>query len=81
MHDGAQAHFSHAVRDVNTYHNGQTGKGPTAWPSRSPGLNLLDFYLWGHVHILVYAALVDNEEVPVRLSATTPVSLNGCGGP
>jgi hypothetical protein len=28
----------------------------------SPDLNSLDFYLWGHLKTLVYAAPVDNEE-------------------
>jgi hypothetical protein len=34
----------------------------TAWPPRSPDLNPLDVYLWGHLKTLVYAAPVDNEE-------------------
>jgi hypothetical protein len=65
MHDGAPAHFSRAARDVlnNTYHYGWTGRGgPTAWPPRSPDLDPLDFYLWGHLKPLVYAAPVDKEE-------------------
>jgi hypothetical protein len=33
-----------------------------SWPPRSPDLNPLDFYMWGHVTTLVYAAPVDNEE-------------------
>jgi hypothetical protein len=50
-------------------------------------LNPLDFYLWKHLKALMYAALVDNEDfttalwMPVRISATTAASLNGCGGP
>jgi hypothetical protein len=42
----------------------------------------------GKPKILVYAAPVDNEEalhhrmwMPVRLSATAPAFLSGCGGP
>jgi hypothetical protein len=65
MHDGALAHFSRAVRDVfnNAYHDRWIDRGgPTAWPPRSPYLNPLDFYLWGHLKTLVYAAPVDNEE-------------------
>jgi hypothetical protein len=77
------------VLDVlsKTYHAWWTGTGgPTAWPPRSPGLIHLDFYLWEQLKPLVYAAPVDNEETlalwaPVRLSATTPASLDGCGGP
>jgi hypothetical protein len=65
MHDDGPAHFSRAVRDVLniTYHDQGIGRGgPTAWPPRSPGLNPLDFYLWGNLKTLVYAAPVDNEE-------------------
>jgi hypothetical protein len=65
LHDGAPAHFSRAVRDVlsNTYHDRWIGwGGPTACHLRSPDLNLLDFYLWGHIKTLVHAAPVDNEE-------------------
>jgi hypothetical protein len=65
MHDGAPAHFSRAVRDVlsNTYRGRWIGRGgPTAWPPRSPHVNPLDLYLWGHLETLVYAAPVDNEE-------------------
>jgi hypothetical protein len=65
MHDGAPAHFSHAVRDVlsNTYHNRWIGRGLTAWPPRLPDVNPLDFYLWGQLKTFVYVAPVGNEEV------------------
>jgi hypothetical protein len=65
MHYGGPTHFSRAVRDVlnNTYHDLQIGKGgPTAWPPRSPDLNPLDSYLWGHLKTLVYATPLDNKE-------------------
>jgi len=29
--------------------------GPTEWSAPSPDLNLLDFYLWGHLHSAVCA--------------------------
>jgi hypothetical protein len=87
MHDGAPAHFSHAVRDVlnNTSHDQQihTG-GPTAWRPHSTDLNPLDFNLMSlckqlllmmkrHVTIALW--------MPVRLSVTTLASLYGRGGP
>jgi hypothetical protein len=56
---------SRAVRDVlsNTYHDGRIGRvGLTVWPPCSPDFNPLDFYLWGHIKPLVYAAPVDDEE-------------------
>jgi hypothetical protein len=64
MRDGAPARFRCAVRDVfnNTYHDRWIGRGgPSAWPPRSPDLNPLDFYLWGHLKTIVYTAPVDNE--------------------
>jgi hypothetical protein len=63
--DGTPAHFSHAVQDVhnNTYNDQWIGRGgPTQWPPCLPDLNPLDFYLWGHLKTLMYAAPVDNEE-------------------
>jgi hypothetical protein len=65
MHDSAPAHSSRVLWDVlsNTYLDRRIGTGgPIAWPPRSPYLNPLDFCLWGHLKILVYAAPVDNEE-------------------
>jgi hypothetical protein len=65
MHDGVTAYWSRAVWNVlcNTYHDRWIGRGgPTVWPPHSPDLNPLDFYLWGHLETLVYAAAVDNEE-------------------
>jgi hypothetical protein len=57
--------FSSAVRDIinYTYHEQWIDRaGPTAWPPRSPDLNPLDFYLWGHLNAIFHAAPVDNEE-------------------
>jgi hypothetical protein len=58
-------YFCRAVRDVlsNTCHDRWIGRGgPTAWRPRSPDLNPLDFYLWGHLKPVVYAAPVAQEE-------------------
>jgi hypothetical protein len=65
MCGGASAHFSRALRDVlsNTYHDRCINREwPTAWLPCSLDLNLLDFYLWGHLKTLVYAVPIDNEE-------------------
>jgi hypothetical protein len=65
MYDGALADSSSAVWDVlnNTCHDRWKGiGGHIAWPPRLPDLNLMDFYLWGHLNTLVCAAPVDNEE-------------------
>ena len=52
MHDGAPAHFSLSVRGhFDAHYPGcWIGRdGLIAWPPRSPGLNPLNFYLWGHL--------------------------------
>lgn len=36
--------------------------GPVAWPPRSPDLNPLDFYLWGHLKQLVYNVPITTRE-------------------
>ena len=61
QHDGAPAHFQNEVREYldRTYPNRWIGRGgPVQWPARSPDLNPLDFYLWGHMKPLVYETLV-----------------------
>lgn len=66
MHDGAPPHFSIMARDHlnNTYRNRWIGRGgPVSWPPRSPDLNPLDFYLWGHVKQLVYSRPIPNIDV------------------
>jgi hypothetical protein len=61
--------------------------GHTVWPPRSPDLNPLDFYLWEQpVTLLCMQLLLTTKRhitlwMPVKLSATTPASLHGCGGP
>lgn len=65
MHDGAPCHFSNDVRQFlnNLFHEKWIGRGgPLAWPARSPDLNPIDFYLWGHVKNLVYSTPTDSEE-------------------
>src|SRR5678816_129152 len=57
MHNGAPAHFSLVPRNyLNTvYPRRWIGRGGTEpWPPRSPDLNALDFFLWGHLKHLVY---------------------------
>ncbi|KMQ82561.1 transposable element tc3 transposase, partial [Lasius niger] len=63
MHDGAPAHFSRVARDHLNRNYGQRwiGRGgPVAWPPRSPDINPLDFYLWGHVKSIVYRNAPNN---------------------
>lgn len=58
MHDGCPAHNSRYAREF--LHNSFPGcvigsyEEPLAWPPRSPDLNPLDFFLWGHVTSTIY---------------------------
>lgn len=67
MHDGAPAHFSRLARNYlsqpQNYGNNWIGRGgPVEWPARSPDLNPLDFYLWGHCKALVYDGAIANVD-------------------
>lgn len=68
MHDGAPAHFSATAREYLNVHyeNRWIGRGVAVpnqpWPPRSPDLNVLDFYFWGHLKSLVYKTPVENQE-------------------
>ncbi|KAJ4435156.1 hypothetical protein ANN_23732 [Periplaneta americana] len=65
LHDGAPAHFSRTVRRYldRRFPNRWIGRsGPIAWPPRSPDLNPVDFYLWGHLKSLVYSSPVSDLE-------------------
>src|SRR5215469_2188886 len=55
--DGAPPHYALEVRAYldQTFADRWIGRaGPLAWPPRSPDLNPLDFYLWGHIKTTVY---------------------------
>ncbi|GBN74260.1 hypothetical protein AVEN_73201-1 [Araneus ventricosus] len=58
--------------------------GPVAWPPRSPDLNPLDFFFWGHMRSLVCETPVDSaEDLVARIVVvadkinTTPEILRG----
>jgi hypothetical protein len=58
-------HFSRRAREIldQQYPDRWIGRGgPRNWPARSPDLNPLDFFLWGHVKNVVYRHPVDTEE-------------------
>jgi hypothetical protein len=55
--DGAPCHYSRIVRNHLDEHfpNKWIGRGgPITWPPRSPDLNPIDFFVWGHYKELVY---------------------------
>ncbi|KAJ4426788.1 hypothetical protein ANN_26587 [Periplaneta americana] len=65
LHDGAPAHFSRTARrylDRRFPDRWVDRGGQIAWPARSPDLNPLVFYLWGHLKLLVYSSPVPDLE-------------------
>jgi hypothetical protein len=80
MQDGAPAHFSRAVEDVlsRTRHDRRVGR---AGPASTPDLNRLDFCLCMQLLFATKIHFAIALWMPVRLTATTPASLNGCGSP
>ena len=66
QHDGAPAHFHRNVRAFlnEFYPNRWIGRGGAIrWPPRSPDLNPLDFFLWGHYKANVYGrTLPENQD-------------------
>jgi hypothetical protein len=66
MHDGVPPHFLRIVRQhlSQTFGEQRIGReGPVNWSARSPDLNPLDFWLWGHLRILVYSSPINDLEV------------------
>lgn len=65
MHDGAPAHFSIRAREFlnEAFTNRWIGRGGTqSWPPRSPDLNSLDYFFWGHLKTLVYTTPIQTVE-------------------
>jgi hypothetical protein len=59
MHYGAPPHLSMYARE---YLNAVFLRGGLFfWPVRSPNLNPLDFFVWGHLRCLVYETTVERE--------------------
>lgn len=57
QHDGAPAHYGHRVRQYldNVFPRRWIGRrGAVEWPARSPDLNPLDYFFWGHMKNVVY---------------------------
>lgn len=65
QHDGAPPHFSRDVRRIldGQYPGRWIGRGgPQNWPARSPDLNPLDFFLWGHLKNFIYSVPIETED-------------------
>lgn len=66
LHNSAPPHFSLVARQYLTerFANQWIGRdGPITWPARSPDLDPLDFYLWGHLKSIVYSTPVANVQL------------------
>jgi len=53
QHDGAPAHFSRQTRTFLDAHYPDRWiglGGPIIWPARSPDLNVLDYFVLGHIN-------------------------------
>jgi hypothetical protein len=55
-------HILAVLCEVSYHERGIDIRGSTAWPPRSPDLNPLNFYSWGPLKAIVYAASIDNDE-------------------
>lgn len=66
QHDGAPPHYSRAARDQLdiSYPGRWIGRnGPVTWPPRSPDLNPLDYFFWGHIKEQVHFDEVHSLEI------------------
>lgn len=83
MHDGAPPHFSLVARQYldENYADRWIGRaGPQPWPPRSPDLNPIDFFLWGHLKSLVYITPVLNEgDLRIRIHQSCEIIRNSPG--
>lgn len=69
--DGAPPHYTRAVRELlnNTFPGRWIGRrGGIEWPSRSPDLSPLDFFLWGYLKNRVYINRpLTREDLKIRI--------------
>lgn len=69
--DGAPPHYARDARDTLNieFPNHWIGRrGSIEWPARSPDLNPLDFFLWGHLKSTVYTSQPRSlEELRLRI--------------
>lgn len=65
QHDGAPPHNGRRVSEWLNQHFGNRWigyRGPIRWPPRSPDLNPLDFYFWGHMKEIVYSVEIHSQD-------------------
>lgn len=83
MHDGAPPHIAVPVRNWldTTFPRHWIGRsGPVRWPARSPDLNPLDFFVWGHLKTIVYRTeIADEADLQQRIFAAAETIRNRPG--
>lgn len=70
MNYGAPTCFSVLPREIlnQVYPNKWISRdGPQPWPSKSPDLNGLEFFLWGNIKSLVYTPVENKEDFISRI--------------
>ncbi|KOC71338.1 hypothetical protein WH47_05048 [Habropoda laboriosa] len=71
QHDGASAHYAANVRTYldEAFRDRWIGRGGSVpWPPRSPDMNPLDFFFWGHLKTAVYRdPMATRDEVVARI--------------
>lgn len=64
MQDGAPAHNALSVRAIINEHFPNRWIGTNSphlrWPARSPDMNPLDFFMWGHITNLIHDRKYNN---------------------
>jgi len=55
QHDGAPIHFSRRTRQIldARFPERWIGRGPITGSAKSPDLNVLDYFVWGHIKDLI----------------------------
>ena len=74
QHDGVLPHFSQVVRQylIHKFLNRWIGRGDAQnWP---PGLNSLDYHVWGYMKAMVYAHQVNTRELLQRILSAAKAS-------
>jgi hypothetical protein len=81
QHDGAPLHYGHHICNLidESFHGQWISRGgPMHWPSRSPDLNPIDLFLWGHLMENIYLVLpIRPEDTTARLHAAVCMVNNG----
>jgi hypothetical protein len=77
QHDGAPAHFSAQTQQhlITQFPDRWLGYGGSvSWPARSPDLNPLDFFLWGHLKEIVHRdSPTDIEDLTAKFHAAVAI--------